>query len=78
MCLLTRGPVVQAIKEMDGAEWRRSVACIFYLTKGWDESLGGAFVDLQTGERHVPVFNSLVAFKARSSPCVSLQYFSDA
>lgn len=40
----------------------RQVAMIYYLTQDWEESMGGAFVDLETGVAHVPRFNTLVAF----------------
>lgn len=35
---------------------------VYYLTKEWRESDGGVLVDLQTGTRHVPLFNSAVLF----------------
>jgi hypothetical protein len=41
----------------------RDIACIYYLSKSWDERLGGLFVDLQERNEHVPLFNSLVAFR---------------
>jgi len=37
----------EAEKVIGGVRHRRTVALIYYLTKGWDESLGGSFVDLQ-------------------------------
>mmetsp|Transcript_523 Transcript_523/g.969 ORF Transcript_523/g.969 Transcript_523/m.969 type:complete len:332 (-) Transcript_523:64-1059(-) len=40
----------------------RDIAVIYYLTKDWRETDGGVLVDLQTGARYVPRFNSLVAF----------------
>ena len=36
---------------------------IYYLSKDWKEEDGGILEDLQTGERHVPTFNTLIAFK---------------
>lgn len=42
----------------------REVACVFYLNKDWDASKrGGHFVDLKTGTKHPPDFNSLVVFR---------------
>mmetsp|Transcript_32810 Transcript_32810/g.71568 ORF Transcript_32810/g.71568 Transcript_32810/m.71568 type:complete len:318 (-) Transcript_32810:142-1095(-) len=43
--------------------YERELAVILYFTKSWQESMGGCFVDLATGLEHVPVFNSLVAFR---------------
>ena len=49
----------------DGAQIRcsRDIAVIYYLTKDWKESDGGTLVDIPTGTRYVPEFNSLVAFR---------------
>eukprot|EP01134_Creolimax_fragrantissima_P002321 CFRG2321T1 len=40
----------------------RDIAVIYYLAKNWKEDMGGVLVDHTTNERHVPLFNSLVAF----------------
>jgi Rps23 Pro-64 3,4-dihydroxylase Tpa1-like proline 4-hydroxylase len=36
---------------------------IYYLTKDWTEANGGVLIDIPTGTRYVPEFNSLVAFR---------------
>lgn len=43
-------------------ECSRDIAVIYYLTKDWREEYGGVLVDIETGTRHVPQFNSLIAF----------------
>lgn len=35
---------------------------IYYLTNEWKEEDGGMLIDLCTGKRYLPEFNSLVAF----------------
>jgi len=52
-----------AHKVIEGRIYRRAVAIIFYLSKDWDASLGGSFIDHATGTEHVPRFNTLVAFR---------------
>jgi len=64
----TRGSFIEphddaAFKEIEGKLHKRSIAVIFYLTQNWTEDFGGSFVDLQGGVSHVPLFNSVVAFR---------------
>eukprot|EP00882_Tetradesmus_deserticola_P015103 GHRQ01016079.1.p1 GENE.GHRQ01016079.1~~GHRQ01016079.1.p1 ORF type:complete len:321 (+),score=104.82 GHRQ01016079.1:337-1299(+) len=44
----------------------RSIACIYYLTKGWSDADGGHLADLEAPggpQQHLPAFNSMVAFR---------------
>ena len=41
----------------------RDITLVYYLAKDWKPEMGGAFVDLVTGIKHVPEFNSAVFFK---------------
>lgn len=42
----------------------RELACVLYLNKDWDaRRAGGHFLDLKTGRKHAPLFNTLVVFR---------------
>ncbi|KAI8468679.1 MAG: hypothetical protein J3K34DRAFT_477473 [Monoraphidium minutum] len=41
----------------------RRVAAIYYLTPDWKEEWGGHLLDMETGQAHVPEFNTLIAFR---------------
>ena len=41
----------------------RDIAVIYYLTKDWVTSNGGVLIDIPTGHRYVPEYNSLIAFR---------------
>lgn len=43
--------------------YTRWVAVAYYLSKDWKSAFGGEFVDLEAKNRHVPEFNTLVAFQ---------------
>lgn len=45
------------------APYTRWVAAAYYLSKDWKSEFGGEFVDLEGRKRHVPEFNTLVAFQ---------------
>uniref|UniRef100_A0A7S3LHP1 Prolyl 4-hydroxylase alpha subunit domain-containing protein n=1 Tax=Aplanochytrium stocchinoi TaxID=215587 RepID=A0A7S3LHP1_9STRA len=48
----------------DEVVWHsRDIAVVYYLTKNWKESYGGQFVDLKTGSKYTPKFNSAVFFR---------------
>jgi len=42
--------------------FERRVAAVFYLNKGWKRCYGGELLDLETGKKYLPAFNSLVVF----------------
>lgn len=47
-----------------GVVHSRSIALVYYLTRdGWAAEHGGVLRDLETGEEHVPSFNTLIAFR---------------
>lgn len=41
----------------------RDITMVYYLAKDWKPEMGGAFIDLVTGIKHVPEFNTAVIFK---------------
>mmetsp|Transcript_38204 Transcript_38204/g.75758 ORF Transcript_38204/g.75758 Transcript_38204/m.75758 type:complete len:352 (-) Transcript_38204:19-1074(-) len=45
------------------AKYTRVAAAVYYLSRGWKRSFGGELVDLETKQRHVPEFNTLVVFE---------------
>ncbi|CAK0808653.1 unnamed protein product, partial [Prorocentrum cordatum] len=42
--------------------FRRDTAAVYYLTDDWPEDIGGLFVDLESGEKIKPEFNTLLVF----------------
>ena len=54
-----------AVVDIGGVPHERKIALVYYLTgePTWDASLGGLFVDHQSGRRLAPVHNTLVAFR---------------
>lgn len=44
-------------------ECSRDLAVIYYLTHDWCEDYGGTLVDVETGSRYTPRFNSIVLFR---------------
>jgi hypothetical protein len=44
-------------------EYERKVAVVYYLNKGWKESYGGQFLDMEKDKTSLPSFNSAVFFE---------------
>jgi len=43
--------------------FERKIAAVYYLNKAWPKDAGGFFVDLPTGRRFPPAFNTLIVFE---------------
>lgn len=53
----------RAYKEVNGEQYSRHIAVIYYCSKDWKAEYGGQLVDMVTGQEYVPEFNSVVAFQ---------------
>jgi Rps23 Pro-64 3,4-dihydroxylase Tpa1-like proline 4-hydroxylase len=50
-------------QEINGKQYSRSIAIVYYLTPDWKPEYGGILKDLESDTEHVPAFNTLIAFK---------------
>jgi len=50
-------------QDINGTQYSRSIAIVYYLTPDWKPEYGGILKDLESDTEHVPEFNTLVAFK---------------